>query len=53
MTKYLIEFRFQGNAKQKIRGLIHEVNIKFNITTKKTVPHITLVGPLTTRNEKN
>ena len=49
---YLIEFRFQGSAKQKIKGLIQEVNRKFSITTKKTVPHITLLGPLTTINEK-
>jgi len=52
MTKYLIEFRFQGIAKQKIKSLIHEVNRKYNITTKTTIPHITLVGPLTARNEK-
>lgn len=52
MTTFLIEFRFQGSAKQKIKGLIYEVNRKFNITTKKTIPHITLLGPLTTRNER-
>lgn len=49
---YLIEFRFQGKAKQKIKSLIREINNKFNIQTKRDIPHITLTGPLTTRNEK-
>ncbi len=52
MIHYLIEFRFQGKSKQKIKSLIREVNNKFNIRAKKDIPHITLTGPLTTRNEK-
>jgi len=52
MNKYLIEFRFQGKAKEKIKGLIYNVNHKFKILHKTNISHITLAGPFTTRNEK-
>ena len=52
MVHYLIEFRFHGKAKSKLKTLIEEVNRKFKIMSKRVVPHITLVGPLCTNNEE-
>jgi calcineurin-like phosphoesterase family protein/2'-5' RNA ligase len=53
MAKYLIEFRFHGKAKYEIKKLVHDINKKYKLSTKRTVPHITLVGPFNTNNEKN
>lgn len=55
MTHYLIEFRFSGHAKKYLKDLIYDVSKKFHVTgatRKKPVPHITLVGPLFTHNER-
>lgn len=52
MTHYLIEFRFHGKAKYEIKRLIHEVTRKFRLRTKRAIPHITLAGPLYTKDEK-
>ncbi len=55
MAYYLIEFRFHGYAKKYARTLIYDVARKFNVkgvTRKRAVPHITLYGPFTTRNER-
>lgn len=55
MADYLIEFRFHGYAKRYSRSLIYEVAREFKVsgvTRKRAVPHITLFGPFTTRNEK-
>lgn len=50
---YLIEFRFQGRTKKKIKSMIWGINKKFHIGQgHRPVPHITLVGPLTTKNER-
>ena len=50
---YLIEFRFFGKAKEEIKTLIWEVNKKFHIRPNlRPVPHISLVGPFFTKNEK-
>ncbi len=52
---YLIEFRFTGYAKKYSKSLIHEVARKFKVkgvTRKRAVPHITLYGPFTTKDEK-
>lgn len=51
MVHYLIEFRFHGKAKYKIKNLIGVVNKKFRTKIKRVVPHITLVGPFYTRDE--
>lgn len=52
-THYLIEFRFFGNTKKQIKKLIREINNEFHIRSKyRPVPHITLVGPFTTRNQR-
>jgi len=53
MTKYLIEFRFLGKAKGEIKSLIWEVNKRFHIRPRyRPVPHVSLVGPFTTRDER-
>lgn len=49
---YLIEFRFQSvKIRRYLEGMIYEVNRKFHVGKKRHIPHITLVGPLTTSNE--
>ena len=53
MIHYLIEFRFQSAKIRKyLKGMIYDVNRKFHVGKKRHIPHITLVGPLTTNNEK-
>tara|TARA_Y100000031_G_C8225107_1_gene387903 strand:- start:123 stop:815 length:693 start_codon:yes stop_codon:yes gene_type:complete len=55
MVHYLIEFRFQGKAKSEIKRLIWEVDKRCrigNTKRKRPVPHITLVAPFQTRNER-
>ena len=55
MTHYLIEFRFSGRLKHQIRDLIHNISKNHNVhgaTRRRVIPHITLVGALTTENEK-
>ncbi len=55
MTHYLIEFRFHGHAKRCIKDIIFDISKKFNVhgvTRKHPIPHVTLVGPFYTNNEK-
>jgi len=52
MVHYLIEFRFHGKAKYEIKKLVYEINRKFRLSTKRTIPHITLAGPFYTNDEK-
>lgn len=53
MANYLIEFRFQSaKIKKYLKGMIYDVNHKFHIGKRRHIPHITLVGPLTTNNER-
>ncbi len=49
---YLIEFRFSGRAKETIKELKECISKNFRVTKKKIIPHITLVGPLHTNDEK-
>lgn len=50
---YLIEYRFQGSLKYDIREMIHHLEKKFHLSpSKKAVPHMTLCGGFTTKNEK-
>ena len=49
----MIEFRFFGSAKQEIKALVNQINSKFGIRRRhRAVPHITLVGPFTTRDRR-
>lgn len=55
MKHYLIEFRFHGYARKYAKRLAFDVAKKFKVrgvTRKKVVPHITMFGPFTTRNER-
>jgi len=50
---YLIEFRFFGKAQADMKRLIWDVNKRFHIRPNfRPVPHISLVGPLSTRDER-
>lgn len=52
MSEYLIEFRFSGYAKDAIKELKEAISRNFHVTRKKIVPHMTLVGPIYTKDEK-
>jgi|SRR3989344_2667813 len=53
MAQYLIEFRFQSKRIQTyLKGMIYGINRRFGVGKRKHVPHITLVGPITTNNER-
>ena len=51
-SNYLIEFRFSGNAKKTIRELKHSITKNFGVTRRKIVPHISLIGPIYTNDQK-
>lgn len=52
--KYLIEFRFHGYAKRALRDLRAAIAGNFHAKTgrRREVPHITIVGPCYTNDEK-
>src|SRR5574337_516355 len=49
---YLIEFRFSGYAKQVIKELKYNLSKNFHLWGEQKIPHITLVGPISTRDEE-
>ena len=49
---YYIEIRYFGKAKKDFKRLTNEVDNKFRLRKGHKVPHITLVQPFTTRQEK-
>lgn len=49
---YLIEIRFSGYAKDSIKELKDGISKNFHVTNRKIIPHVSLVGPLSTNNEK-
>jgi len=52
MTHYLIDIRLMGSVKHQIRNASDQLQEKFNIGDKQVIPHITLAGPFSTRDEK-
>ncbi|MDD1695516.1 MAG: 2'-5' RNA ligase family protein, partial [Methanoregula sp.] len=52
MTHYLIDIRLMGSVRQQIRNLSNHLQEKFNLGDKLVVPHITLAGPFSTRDEE-
>ena len=53
MAHYLIEFRFQSKRiRRYLEEIIYGINKRFKIGRKKHIPHITLIGPIITNNEK-
>jgi 2'-5' RNA ligase len=51
MTRYLIDIRLMGSVNHQIRTLSNHLQEKFNLGDTLVVPHITLAGPFSTRNE--
>ncbi|MCX6699892.1 MAG: 2'-5' RNA ligase family protein [Methanomicrobiales archaeon] len=52
MVHYLIDIRLMGSVKHQINTLSNQLSGKFNLGDKRVIPHITLVGPFSTRNEE-
>ena len=53
MARYLIEFRFQSKKiRRYLEEVIYEINKKFKVGRRKHIPHVTLIGPLETTQEK-
>lgn len=55
MHEYMIEFRLSGYSKNTIKDLMRVISSNISIRkipTGKIIPHVTLVGPLTTYDEK-
>lgn len=50
-SSYLIEIRILGGKKHGLKNLVREVRQKYNLSGKRPVPHITLVGPIYTDDE--
>ena len=52
MVHYLIDILLMGSIKHQIRTLSNHLAEKFNLGDKLVIPHITLVGPFSTQDEK-
>ncbi len=50
-SDYLIQIRIFGGKKHGLKNLVREVRQKYNLSGKRPVPHITLVGPIETDDE--
>ena len=50
MSHYLIEFRFFGKAKHEIRKIVWDLHTNFGVRSR-SIPHITLAGPFSTKDE--
>lgn len=51
----MLEFRLSGTAKTYVKQLAFEIADKFHVngvTTNRVVPHVTIIGPLTTSKEQ-
>jgi len=54
MNNYLVEFRVRGHAKRYLKSLMYELDKRFKLKRAFSaggVPHISLFGPFTTKNE--
>jgi len=51
-NSYLIEFRFSCDAKKAIKEVKKGIKKNFGVTRRKIVPHISLVGPVYTNDQK-
>jgi 2'-5' RNA ligase len=52
MVHYLIDIRQMGSVKHQISTLSSQLSEKFNLGDKRVIPHITLAGPFSTRDEE-
>lgn len=51
-SNYYIEIRYFGKAKQQFKNLVNEVDNKYRLKKGHKVPHITLIQPFITKNQK-
>jgi 2'-5' RNA ligase len=54
-TSYLIELRLSGSARKYVKSIVYDIAGKFavrGVTRKRVVPHVTIVGPITTTDER-
>ena len=51
-NNYYIEIRYFGKAKNKFKNIINEIDNKFGLRKGHKVPHITLIQPFTTKNQR-
>jgi 2'-5' RNA ligase len=54
-SNYLLEFRLSGTARKYVEEVAFDVSNKFDVrgvTRKRVVPHISLIGPIKTNNER-
>jgi 2'-5' RNA ligase len=54
-TDYLLEFRLSGSARNYVKDTVFDVAKKFDVsgaTRNRVVPHVTIIGPIKTTNEK-
>ena len=52
MTRFLIDIRLMGSVKHQIQSLSNQLEEKFSLGNKLTIPHITLLGPFSTDDEE-
>ncbi|MBI2047094.1 2'-5' RNA ligase family protein [Candidatus Pacearchaeota archaeon] len=53
MENYFIEFRFQSKKiRSYLKETIYGINRRFKVGKRKHIPHITLIGPFITTNER-
>jgi hypothetical protein len=52
MVHYLIDIRQMGSVKHQISTLSSQLSERFNLGDKRVIPHITLAGPFSTRDEE-
>lgn len=50
--QYLIEIRFSGFVKDSMRELKGAISKNFHVSQRKIIPHVSLVGPIYTDDEK-
>ena len=54
-TDYLLELRLSGSAKKYVKDIVFDIARKFDVkgvTKNRVVPHVTIIGPITTTNEQ-
>jgi 2'-5' RNA ligase len=54
-ASYLLELRLSGSAKTYVKNIVFEVANSFGVKgviRKRVVPHVTIVGPITTTDER-
>ena len=50
--RYLIEIRLSGFVKDSMREIKEAISQNFHVSQREIIPHISLVGPIYTNDEK-